>query len=214
MRRHVLNPSPASQEHAYGATLGEEWLRPLVSSLVSEAEALNGSSGEVILLDLTGIETATASFLKATIIQLLRAGQRAASGELPVAAPSVPALPAWNIFPCVVGLADDVREELVEVLASQRLVCLEVLAWDQTTLQKARLHGTIERTHWDTLASLISAVSGMTASQLYEGHREEGINQTAWNNRLSELFRLRLVRRVRQGRHWLYSSIAREVIRG
>lgn len=214
MRRHVLKPSPASTAHAYGATLGEEWLQPLVASLVSEADTLAGSSGEVILLDLTGIETATASFLKATIIALLKAGQRAAIGEQQLAGANVPALPAWNIFPCVMGLAADVREELVEVLGSPRLVCLEVLEWDATTIHKARLHGTLERTLWDTLASLISAPSGLTASQLHESHREEGINQTAWNNRLSDLFRLRLVRRVRQGRHWLYSSIAREVIRG
>lgn len=214
MKHHVVNPSPATHLHAYGATLGEEWLKPLVEELTSRTDDLAASSGELVLLDFAGIETATASFLKATIIYLLKAGQRAAVSGETLGTDNVSTVPALNIYPCVLGLSADVQEELTEVLASQRMVCLEALAWDNTALQKARLRGPIERPLWDTLQHLTVAPDGLTASELHRQHPAESINPTAWNNRLADLYRLRLVRRIRQGRHWLYSSIAREVVRG
>ncbi|MFO0575489.1 MAG: hypothetical protein U1A78_15960 [Polyangia bacterium] len=211
MLYHLLRSSAPAVKHAIGAAQGEEMLRPLLHSLTSRAEDLAAHSGELVILDFTGIEAATASFIKATVVRLLKLSQQAAD-EAPADEKAAEG-PLLNIYPCVHGLATEVREELSEVLVSQRLVCLEAMAWNPTQATAATLYGPLEVSLWNTLQKLTGTV-GSTASQLHANHPEENINVTAWNNRLADLFRLRLVRRVRQGRPWLYSSIAGEVRRG
>ncbi len=183
-------------------------LRPLLQQLLPMTDDLAASSGELVILDFSGIESATASFIKATIIRLIRLSQRTIDAE-PVAR-SVEETPLLNVYPCVHGLTADVREELSEVLASQRLVCLEAAAWNTTHVTTATLYGPLEAPLWATLQKLVGT-SGFTAAELHERYSNESINVTAWNNRLADLLRHRLVRRVRQGRPWLYSSIAGEV---
>ncbi len=211
MRLYRLQTQAPSAKHAIGSTLGEKMLQPLVDELQAANAELHIGSGELVVLDFTGIESATASFLKATVIRLLRAGSRFV--DEPTLTSGAATDLALNIYPSVYGLAADVREELTEILASQRLVCLEAKAWNTVDITAAKLHGPLEGSLWTTLYRLLGT-EGATAAELHERYPSEGINPTAWNNRLAELYRLRLVRRVRRGRPWLYTSIAREVQRG
>lgn len=211
MKYHSLKATAPAVTHAIGATQGEEMLRPLLQSLTADADGLVAGSGELVILDFAGIQSATASYLKATIIRLLKLSQCAAE-EATSGRPGE-SIPPLNIYPCVHGLSDEVRDELREVLASQRCVCLEASAWNATQATRAALYGPLETPLWNTLQKLTST-GGATASSLCDSNPEESINVTAWNNRLADLFRSRLVRRVRQGRPWLYTSIAGEVHRG
>jgi len=43
-----------------------------------------------------------------------------------------------------------------------------------------------------------------TAADMYERHQEATTNQTAWNNRLVQLVEMRIARRSREGRFWIY----------
>src|SRR6478609_1442897 len=65
------------------------------------------------------------------------------------------------------------------------------------------------------LRATLSAVTKRataTAPLLHNEHPNEKITVTAWNNRLNDLYQLRLVRRVRAGRTWEYHSLAKELV--
>lgn len=211
MRHFVLRPRGSPVKHAIGAIQGQDFLRPLLEQLQDDTVDPSASGSELVIVDFSGIESATASFIKATILHLIRFSQLAAdkpTGDAPSKGTSI-----LDIYPSVHALSTDVREELVEVLASQRLVCLEALAWNSQEITEARLFGPLDGPLWTTLQALLES-GGATASELHERYPDERINATAWNNRLADLYRLRLAARVRRGRHWVYTSIARVVNRG
>ena len=61
---------------------------------------------------------------------------------------------------------------------------------------------------------LITGFREFTAQDLCERYPEENVSVTAWNNRLNELYRLRLLRRRKDRKHWRYQTIAKELIYG
>jgi hypothetical protein len=197
--------------HAFGGALGQQHLKPLLDELGTGI----AGSGQVVVLDFEGIEAVTASYLKATIIYLFKAGRAAAEG----AEARNTTLPApMNIFPAVANLRGDVPEELDEVLSSigQRLPCLEATLWDAADerIRHARLRGYLDTALRETIEFLNGRTQPTTAQALAADNSTVGIKETGWNNRLADLHRLRLARRVKSGRHWLYELVAQEVSLG
>jgi len=115
-----------------------------------------------------------------------------------------------NIFPMVTGLSSDVREELDELLLGRKLSALEIVELEGERVLKARLRGVREGMVADTLGILMRE-SEATASQLFERYGG-GINVTGWNNRLADVHRLRLARRRKEGRFWIYTPVAQEIV--
>ena len=69
----LADQSPDCGGHAVGASLGEAHLRALGVGL--RAKVIPPGSGETVLLDYRGIHTATASYLKSTLLWLHLCGQ-------------------------------------------------------------------------------------------------------------------------------------------
>ena len=119
-----------------------------------------------------------------------------------------------ELFPLAAHVSGEVAIELDEVFGGRSLPCLLAERWNQDGVQLARVLGRMEGTVRRTF-DLVLSVGRTSAAELHRVHGvQEGINLTAWNNRLVELFRLRLCRRTKQGKHWMYEPIAREVIYG
>lgn len=202
---------PEASTHLVGATLGQLHARAVASRLPG-AEA----DHTICLLDFTGAETATASYLKAFVLALVRASQAGVVAMEGAAPPKeTPGnLPPLNAFVTVTGLSGEIAEELVEVCASQRVPVCEAKKWTGRDLGAVAVHGPVDRALWETLEA-VSVAGPSTATSLSETHRRRvRITVTGWNNRLAELHRLRLVHRGREGRQWVYAPVAAEVRRG
>jgi hypothetical protein len=199
----LRNHWPGSSE-AFGATTGQEHIAPLLAQLRAVP------AGEVILYDLSGVEHTTASYLRATVLRLLNASIRAATETDGAPDPAGSTGELLNIFPVVANLSEDVAEELQTVLESQGCACLEATQWNDKGILQARIRGVLEGVLRDTLVRVVTARS-TTATMLAE---REPPNTTGWNNRLAELYRMRLINRAKEGRQWIYSSICSEVVLG
>lgn len=192
--------------HLHGATLGQEHRKQLCDELEGNATQTS-SLGALVVVDFTGIESITASYVKAIVLALIRAGMRFVD-------PNEPSdLPALDIFPVVTNLSAEIAEEIGEVMTSNHRVCLEALQLDETSISKARLLGNPDPSINDTLKILVSEGSA-TATQLFEKNNSKNITVNGWNNRLADLHRLRLARREKQGRQWLYIPVAKQVLHG
>lgn len=170
-----------------GATRAESWLE---TALLQIGER----RGEVIvLIDFDQVEAANASFIKASVLRLLHMGigyrdSSESSGR-------APGQKQFDVFPILVNCNEEIRLELHEVMVAQRLPITinttkpEVLGWLEPALR-------------DTWELLLARGGQGSASELAE--TSASIGHTAWANRLSELHRLRLVTRVREGKKWRY----------
>jgi hypothetical protein len=187
------------QANVAGATLAGRLRNGIVRN-ISESNIL----APLVVFDFDGIESASASFLKALVFGLLPgAGSgRAEDG------------PSVEAFPVVVGLSPLIREELVDYVELAGAVAVEAEATDLKgdELLRARLVGKLD----DALKSTLRALLKKGAATATELHAEAGvaISITAWNNRLSDLHSKRLARRRRNGKQWVYEPIARELENG
>jgi hypothetical protein len=196
MRRFRIS---RGQSNVAGATLGQDHLKQVLVALPE----IIAEPGEIVVLDFEGTETATASYMKATVLALLQRGGDDADGR----APNL-------VFPVVTNLSAEIAEELDQVLIANRLPCIEALTFSETRVQQGRVRGVLEAALSETLSALVSG-GAASATQLFETRRKEvPISVTGWNNRLAELHRIRLAWRRKQGRQWVYEPIIAEVVRG
>ncbi|ADO70242.1 hypothetical protein [Stigmatella aurantiaca] len=185
----------------YGATLGQAHYKGLISTI-------QGALAEsVVVVDFSGVEATTASYLKATVIALLEAAMDSVN-EPSRGGPATVSKDRVNVFPVVSNLSPEVAEELQTVLEARRLPYLEALRISGTEVTQARLRGFIEAAPAETLERVVTARS-TSATQL--ATLQSPPTATGWSNRLADLFRLRLVRRIKEGRNWLYSPVVSEV---
>lgn len=189
--------------------MGQKHVAPVAEILRSAPDI-----SRVILLDFAGIEAANASYLKATALWLLRCGSIHAEIEDDRIRSAPAGLEAFNVFPVAVNASDEVLEEFDTLLRSERLPFLVVEKSDGDRILKAVQMGHLEPALEETMTALANERRS-TATVLCERYpRKPLIKPSAWSNRLSELHRLRLSRREREGRQWFYMSLADEVQHG
>lgn len=181
-----------------GATVGEQHRARIAEALLKNT---NEADQVIVILDFDGVDFATASYFKAAVLGLAKQNVHC-STRLEV-----------SVFPVVHNLSDDLREELTIVCRSEWFPCLEVTKRSQKRLVAGRLHGEIDFSLKRTLQLLRSFAPG-TAASLAEQSPDEKVNVTAWNNRLAELFRLRLATRFKEGRFWKYEPVIKEISHG
>jgi hypothetical protein len=169
-----------------GAAIGETHAREL-RRLVLESAL---SDGDIVALDFSGVESASASYLKRIIDPFF--GPSGGSDDLPTAA--VPILLNAD--------SGDLREDLQDHLEGKGRV-LVIADEIEGGLRFNRLIGTLDRAATETYQELCRAKE-VTAQQLYDRFPGRTTNQTAWNNRLAQLLELRIARRRREGRLWIY----------
>lgn len=181
-----------------GATVGEQHRARIAAALLKK---MKQSDQVIVILDFAGVDFATASYFKSAILGLAREVVHCSTRS------------EVSVFPVVHNLSEDLREELAIVCRSERFPCLEVTRRSQRGLVAGRLYGEIDISLKRTLQLLRSLAPG-TAALLAEQSPDEKVNVTAWNNRLAELFCLRLATRFKEGRFWKYEPVMKEITYG
>lgn len=195
---------------ALGATLSELHMAPLHLAV----EKRDIPEGTVVILDFTGIKAINASYVKSSFFWLFLCGQLAANRkayDYPVRRASDPR--PCDIYVVAAGLEKEVEEEFVEFFKTRQLPLLIAKEWSDENVHSAILEGHLEPALKTTLTALLQRHGG-NAPQLHSEHPGENITVTAWNNRLSDLSELRLVRRTRVGKMWNYQPIAERITYG
>ncbi len=183
---------PGASEVLAGSIAGKRAAQALLEC-VEEAIAkgqLDTHTGSLILLDLSGVETAAASFLREFIDPFF--GGTDKSGKL-----------NENLAPAFTGIGSkDLEAELVEFFKGRSLAVR--YSADRKNGQSGLL-GELEKSVAESLEKL-DQTGPSSAAELYEKFPESCSGQTTWNNRLVTITRLRLATRIRKGRTWIYST--------
>jgi hypothetical protein len=149
------------------------------------------SPGETVVLDWDGIEIATASYFGTTLIALLR---MAMASEL-------------DCYFVVTNLNRTCIDELKLVLELLGLVVLTG-EWTNGGIRKTQVLGSLDASYAETLGAIQKSVSA-SATELHTANRgRSGIGKTGWINRLSNLHRLRLIRKERVGREYKFHALS------
>ena len=165
-------------------------LRDLPKFMAAVEEAL---SGDTVVLDWSGIEIVTASYLGATFGTLLR---MAMSGDL-------------DRYFVMTGLNKAGLDELKLVIEVQKLIALVGDLHKDGSLHNVQSIGMLDPAYAETL-QVVQKVKTASATNLYRRAPNSGtrIGKTAWINRLSNLHRLRLVRKQRVGRQYIFEAVS------
>lgn len=172
-----------------GATIGQAH----AEQVLAQIKTVTHSSPQLVVFDFVGIESASASYLKRLLAPFFPA-------------PNDVGAPKTEAFPVVVKVDHaDLREDLQEYLAGKGIALIEA-SMSSTGPKFKCLLGRLDRAASETFDEL-RTLKSTTAAQLYERHRNETTNQTAWNNRLAQLVDMRVAHRTRDGRFWIYQPI-------
>jgi hypothetical protein len=204
VRLKIQNCSP-KRTAALGATLAEEHMQPVVEQIVHGIL----QPGSMVILDFDGVSSTNGSYVRATALWLLKCGQLFAKGERSV--PRHPADPRpYDVFVCVTGLCEDLVTEFREFFEPRDTPVLYARKLKDEQLVSGSLIGTLDSALRLTLQALTSRPNS-TAPELHTAYPDENITPTAWNNRLNDLWTLRLATRNRCGRAWQYQPLAKEI---
>lgn len=148
---------------------------------------------EPVYLDFRGVEVATASFLRESVLEFRDIVRR-----------------RWtDYYPVVANANESVTEEL-SVLVAQRNALMLCTLDDSGTPRAPRLLGDLEpkqRIAFD----LVQERGEADAGELMRSSRDgEDVGQTAWNNRLAALSRLGLLMEMSNGRAKRYRPLPLE----
>lgn len=187
--------------HLFGASSATAHLAVSCTQVAALPAATDDDArGPLLVFDFHGVESVTASYLKALVFPFSR--------DVPVPGPAS----KLNAFPLVARMGSGIREELVELAQLSGRTVLEALDFDGTEVRRAQLHGRLDPALKESL-ELLSRLGRGTAPQLHAA-ADKDISVTAWNNRLSDLHSRRLARREREGKRWVYESVVPEVRHG
>lgn len=158
------------------------------STLLSETDSM--ADGSTIVLDWKGIEIATASYFGATVIALLRL--------------SVAGTIEKYFVNC--NLNRTCLDELKLALEVQGLVSLIGDLTAGGAIKNVQILGILDSAYAETFKA-VQLVSKASAAQLVSKHKSE-IGRTGWINRLTTLHRLRLVKKEKVGREFIFRAVA------
>ncbi|HEX4410232.1 MAG TPA: hypothetical protein VH206_15770 [Xanthobacteraceae bacterium] len=146
-------------------------------------ESAKASQPGLFLLDASGVDVATSSFMREAIVEFRNLVRR----DMP------------DIYPVLTGLKPDVEEELVGLL-NQIGEAFWLFEISKRIIKKHRLIGRIDPKLKETL-ELIERGHGYDAATLWKStNSTESVGVTAWNNRLANLSRQGLVFESRVGK--------------
>ena len=182
--RHRLIEFMVGQTVFSGAAPG----RRLLSALLAATPLVDLPTPA--FLDFAGVEVATASFLRETVI-----------GFRDYARMSLP-----NIYPAVANLSAAVAEELDFFVRARGDVLWSCNLDSKDNITAAKLIGDLDpaqRTTFDAVRQM----GTISAPELATQFAAEGIGSTAWNNRLSALAGKGLLIERRQGKSKSFSPL-------
>lgn len=205
---HRLLPTSSDVPTArWGASMAQEDIRQVVSRFTDLRHP------ESVVLDFAGIEAINSSYARASVAWFLRCIIASRRGTESF----VGSLDPWAVRPLrittfyISNLADEVREEIDGLLRqpSFKLACYELLSPVVTAdsrLGEARLLGHLDEQLYQCLIRLYGAGGKATATDLQTAFSGDGVQTTAWNNRLAALYERALIGRTKDGRSWIYHT--------
>jgi hypothetical protein len=172
-----------------GALTGRKALGLLLERIDHDAE-----KPEPIYLDFSGIEIATASFLRECILEFRDIVRK-----------------RWiNYYPVIANANDTTVEELSILIHSQRDALMLCTLSRNGVPSSPRLVGDLDpkqRVAFDLVQKLGEADAGQL---MRSSNSSEDVGQTAWNNRLASLSRLGLLMEFSHGRTKSYKPLPLE----
>ena len=148
-----------------------------------------------LLVDFTGIDVATASYLREAVFAFK--GYMRTSGS--------------KFYPVVANINDAIREELIIVAEAKSDALLAVQTNESGHVTKQSVVGSLDPKQASTFER-VSELGTTDAGSLMAkyGAAEDTTTTTAWNNRLSALVSRGLVREFSQGRAKFYRPLFEE----
>jgi hypothetical protein len=186
-----------------GAAAGQRLLAEVIEAIPRSAL---GEQGAIVAIDLDGVELATTSFFKSSVLPLFQSARLSTDPAAQIMADAF-GLPALNVYPVIVNARPEVEELADEIFGRRGFPILSLSCDGEGNLAGGRMVGFLD----DILVRTMRAWTRnerYTAANLQDKFPEQTITQTAWSNRLNDLWRVRLLRRVRQGKSWIYQPIA------
>ena len=164
-------------------------IRDFPKFMSAVAEAPDGST---VALDWSGIDLATASYFGSAVLPIIRMTMM---GDLD----------RYFVF---VGVNQTSLDELKLVLEFNELVVLLGDLDRSGGVRNLRVLGKLESPYAETLTA-IQEVESTSASALYKQQHRTGtrIGKTGWVNRLSHLYRLRLLKKHKVGRELVFETV-------
>lgn len=165
--------------------------RAVLNQLLAKS-AREPNEPETIFLDFSGVEVATASFLRESVLAFRDIVRRRRS----------------HFYPVVANANEVVRDELMELLRLRRDVIMACVISENSAVAQVSLMGELDpkqRLTFDLVQAHGETDAG-TLMRKYGGG--EGVKHpTAWNNRLASLASLGLVIEQSQGRAKRYRPL-------
>lgn len=192
-----------------GAAAGQRLLSEVLNSF---PRASAGELGIVVGFDLADVDLATTSFLKTSVLPLFQSSRLSTD---PAAQTMTDAfgLPSLNAFPVIVNAKPEVEELADEIFGRRGFPLLSLKMDAGSEFVGGRMVGFLDEVLARTMRGWGDG-ERHTAASLQDKFPDQAITQTAWSNRLNDLWRVRLLRRVRQGKSWIYQPVANGVIYG
>ncbi len=183
----------------------------LHETLERASESSYDEAGLVVALDLTNVSLATTSYIKASMLPLFFTGQRYAD-QTGSGLSDASGIPTLNLYPVFCNVNDEVLDTMNEVFAGRRLPFL-IATLSENELSSGKIYGFLDEALLRTIR-LIHLRDNVTALELAAEFPQENIKPTAWNNRLNDLWRFRLLRRTKRGKAWWYQPVTKEITYG
>lgn len=202
----MINPVvfKIARKFCQGATAAAEDFQQAISLLSPDV-----MQSSLLVFDFGKVNVVTASYLKGTVYLgllcgMLFARQRVTDADLPVGARPL------SIFVAVIGCNAETSEEINEFFLGKHLPILFLTGKSGHPQNKAHLLGEIDPLLKRTLV-LLYGTGDATAADLADKAREP-ITLNGWNNRLADIYDLRLASRTRSGKFWIYSPLAERIV--
>lgn len=175
-----------------GAVNGKAVFTRCVSMTVAEPD-----QPTALFLDFSGIEVATASALRESVIAL-KAYKRSIGS---------------NLYPVLANINDSIEDEIEVLMDARNDAILACDLSDNDEVSRTRMIGTLDPKQAMTF-KLVIELNGADAGSLMKefGKLENTTSTTAWNNRLAGLVQRGLLREFTYGRSKYYRPLLEEAI--
>lgn len=168
-----------------GALAGREVLGKLLQSIPSDV-----AKPTALYLDFADVEVATASFLRESLVafrDIVRRGHP-------------------FLYPVIANANAAVREEILELLRTRPGAFITCTMAKDGEASEVNLLGDLDLKQRVTF-ELVKKLGVTDAGHLTREHNEDGVQSTAWNNRLSMLSDLGLIVEMSEGRSKRYRPL-------
>jgi hypothetical protein len=192
------------RNHLYGATDAQSDMEP-VRALSKSA----GARATLVALDFGAAASVSGSYLRGSILWTALCGKAHAEGAVAPHGTDPWAVRPLPLHPLLIAASSEILGEVDDFLKQRGMVCLATSADPrEQPFTTAYVLGRLDCFLMETLTLL--ARHGPAVAQNLRELSSENISVGGWSNRLAALHAHRLVTRTRNGKSWIYQTLAKE----